>query len=768
MIVPFHRMRDALRRAGFGGVNVPPSSFSTIYARAASSGGITEDGPQEWAVVSYVPTNSPTEGVGGIPNYVAVEVEDVLDSLLDVGVLSQRALWLDTVGNGRTGADAARLMHFIGAPVICVPPTRTKEYARYQKPDRWDPNTHIVLVGLENMLKSCPACGPVCPDEFDSRLINVAAALQTWPMTEAMIGAVGRGAFVSFESFDRYNYTVEWYLVLLHLALESGDYATSLVEKSMELYGQPLFRACSRCITSAKEVVGRGIAPNLKHLEGKLNWLIFGPCSNFDAFRADCISQLVAQASRLTLTRTEERLTRNLWTLPGLQRTPGESILWRYTSNDSRLEVLNRRFGSSTTDLRMIAAGMLRGRPSEGSCTRHSEKWTAATVLANPSQLCSAFMSGMLSKRMYSKVFQDILQNGPFAFGSYLPVGVKYSSLLHPEMRKCKRAPKCTGHNQLCLFSEHSGLVPPSSSVSFLRDCFLTQEEIAHVAIENLKKITAGVRFARVCYLAGWRLVAGKEVCCACQPHRRAVNESRRLVLIGWDPYFRHALASETNRSDSSNSSLSPECISCSRTAWQKNSGDFESAKGLTKIARPNGEAALKRRRIQSSPEKEIPVESREVSSNENAPSKGGIDATSICAEPSLTKIAPQNHVHDSLNQPDEAEDKNEQVSEQPNKHGLDKNEFTSGLRQSFSSPVLSYVVVDAGKMEHVIASGVEALTRGTPSATTCILCNGTITSFELEYSDEMLEIHLDQIVNPDQVTVRLRDGMIAAHNILA
>ncbi len=274
MELSFEKICQSLRETGFGGVSVPPGSFPSLYAMAASGAGSSlnlVDPPSEWAVISYVQTNSPTEGVGGMPAYVAAEVEDVLDALVATGVVKKRALYWETIGSGRDGAEAARALHCIGAPIICVPPTRTREYSRFQRPDRWDTNTHLALVSFENMLRNCETCSRLCPDEWDTRLLNVAAALQTWPVADAMIGSVGRGAFVSFESFDRYAYTIEWLLVLLHLALDSGDYVASLVERSVELYGQPLFRPCGRCVSNGKEVHGRnGLHPNLKLLEGKL------------------------------------------------------------------------------------------------------------------------------------------------------------------------------------------------------------------------------------------------------------------------------------------------------------------------------------------------------------------------------------------------------------------------------------------------------------------------------------------------------------------
>lgn len=268
--VSFSRVRDALRRSGFGGVALAPGAFPALHARAASgaSPADPDTGPPDWAVLSYVQTNSPV-GVGGVPTYVANEVEDVLDALLETRVLRHRALWMDVAAIGQAGFTAAGVLQCVGAPLIVVPPTRTKEYARYQVPDRWDEATYHSFVVLEDMMRACAVCGRFCPDEWDARLLNIAAALRAWPIIETILGSVARGAFISFESFDRYAYTVEWMQVLLHLALETGEYAPGLIDKSIELYGQPLFRPCVRCVTNGKDVLNRhGVTPNLKMLEG--------------------------------------------------------------------------------------------------------------------------------------------------------------------------------------------------------------------------------------------------------------------------------------------------------------------------------------------------------------------------------------------------------------------------------------------------------------------------------------------------------------------
>jgi len=420
---------------------------------------------------------------------------------------------------------------------------------------------------------------------------------------------------------------------------------------------------------------------------------------------------LVLQASRFTLTHSEDRITHNLWTLPGLQRSPGENALWRYTNNDSRFEALSKRQGSSLNDLRHIAAGMLRGRPSEGSCTRHSQKWTAAIILANPAEACTAFSAASsdssLCKRTYSQVMRNVLQLGAIAFGSFLSHSHRYLPHLHPELRKCKRAPKCTGHKQLCLFSEHSGVVPPSAAVQFLEECFFSREEMARVCVDNLSKIASGLVFARICYIAAWRLTVGKEICCACQPHRRALTESRRLVLLGWDPTLRHGVPAKQSGAEEGKKVEGDSTVLDVKKEDDGKEGGEEEAKANDEKDGSEGKEGGEE-------------EAKANDEKDGAEGKGGSSGERIA----------------------------------------------QGLPSTYLSPVLAYTVVDAGKMEHVVASGVESLIRGTPTTTICLVCNGTITALEMECSDESLEIHFDQVVNLEQAAKMLQQGIIAAHDI--
>lgn len=472
----------------------------------------------------------------------------------------------------------------------------------------------------------------------------------------------------------------------------------------------------------------------------------------------------MAHASRLTLTHSEDRVTRNLWTLPGLQRTAGENVLWRFTSNEARLEILSRRSGPSVVDLRVIAAGMLRGRPSEGSCQSHSEKWTAAAVLANPEEMCGALLSardGVLSKRAYAQILQEVLRIASPSYGAFL---------VDPELRKCKRAPKCTGNGQLCLFCDFSGVVPPSAAVSFLHDCFLTRKEVARAARLYLSNIICVVSYARVCYLAAWRVAAGKEVCCACHPQRRAFNESRRLALVGWDPLRHCSLTQEprlSSRAPLRNGQVfrpfpfrTREVLN-SDGRYERNTLDvYSSVKkrcvedeagkriGVTcslapcdEIKSQNGGSFFANSKTDTMNHSDKPLKFDRVSKMSNlAPGQKPMNHTSECAESRGTVVTERSNVHDGG--------------------------AREVVRTSLRSPLLTYVVVDAGKMEHVVASGVESMIRGAPTTGVCSVCSGTFVSMDLEHADETLEVHLDQEICPKQASLRLQNGMAKAHDL--
>lgn len=317
MDVPFTHIRAALRRARFAGVHLKPGALPELYAtlcthsedhcvadcsvssnastaptqvttatevEVASTISSSTDAvlptsnnpvndhdnqtPTDWAVLSYVHTNAPA-GSHGMPHYVATEAEDVLDALVEVGFLRERAVWLDRAAITSPAFPAVATLQCLCAPVICIPPTRTKEYARYQIPDRWDEAAYVSSVMLEDILRACPTCRKRCPLEWDSRLLNVAATLRAWPLIEAVLGSSARGAFISFTSFDRFAYTIAWMQVLLHFALEVDEFDPTLIDQSIELYGHPLFRPCIRCVSTGKDLMYRtNISSRPQMLEG--------------------------------------------------------------------------------------------------------------------------------------------------------------------------------------------------------------------------------------------------------------------------------------------------------------------------------------------------------------------------------------------------------------------------------------------------------------------------------------------------------------------
>lgn len=273
MDVTISQVQESLFRHGYSGISLENRTVSELYAIHSSAPEGWKEGPMadDWAMLSYVQTNSPVGG-GGMSEAVAADVEQVLDGLLDASLLKERAVWFDRVGMHQNPQwPALATLHCLAAPIIYVPPTRTSEYSRYQVPDQWTLSTFQIFTLLENMLRCCSHCGPKCPLEFDSRLLNIAATLRFWPQFEATVGScLGRGTFFSFASMDRFQYTIGWLQVILQLVLEAWEFGKELLSKSVLLYGPALFTTCKRCLSYAQMLLSDGENPfDLQSLDGK-------------------------------------------------------------------------------------------------------------------------------------------------------------------------------------------------------------------------------------------------------------------------------------------------------------------------------------------------------------------------------------------------------------------------------------------------------------------------------------------------------------------
>lgn len=513
-------VKQSLRRQNAAGLLIQNSgSVSELFAIAVSSseGDLLPSCAEEWATVSYVHTNSAVSS-GGMPVWVAEDVEQVLDGLCETNIISTKAIWFDRIGM-RQHKDWTPLatLHCLAAPVICVPPTRTEEYSRYQIPDNWDPVTFDFFTKVENVLQSCSSCGPRCPMEFDSRLLNIAAALRAWPMNEAMIGASSRGAFISFATLDRLQYTIAWYQVLLQIALVLGGYGSELRTKSIELYGKALFQPCARCMSVAHQL--------MYEEETGINYQLLD----------DVLVALVMQANRFVLPSASEREGLDLWSLEGLYRSPGEGFHLR-KNNSARLKELSRK-SVSQTRYEQIAANICRERPSLASCFRQGDKWLCALILSNIDSYLKAYDSDTeeFSEKHRYKVLELLKINRAFGDLCFR------DSTLEMEPNRCIRSPHCTGkEGDICLFNHLSGMLTPSSVGELFRDRGLANSEMKEVLDARRKSLKMRIQvegIALMCYefkteVFDDHTARGCSACFSDNADHGAHME--KLVLVGW------------------------------------------------------------------------------------------------------------------------------------------------------------------------------------------------------------------------------------------
>lgn len=514
-------LRESLRAQHCAGLPLSkPHSVSQLYGTVAS---LQEDEQlpstaEDWASISYVHTNSAI-GNGGMPAWVAEDAEQVLDGLFDTNIISERAIWFDKVGmRQKEDWPALATLNCLAVPVICVPPTRTIEYSRYQIPDRWDAPTFDFFTRIENLLRSCSACSSKCPMEFDSRLLNVAAALRAWPTNEAIIGASSRGAFISFSTLDRIRYTIAWYQVLLQLALDLGGYDSELLAKSVELYGNALFQPCSRCLAFARELVyEQGTSVNCHVLD-------------------DTLVALVMQANRFVLSVATDKEGLELWSLEGLYKSPGEGFLLR-KNNSERLQLVARKFISQRS-FEEIAANICRGRPGLASCFRAGDKWLCALILSNIHDYIEGFASygdASFAEEHRAQLLKLLKRDRSFGELCFR------DSTLEVEANRCIRSPSCAGSpGSVCFFNELSGILQPSSVGEFLRDRGFSESEIKEVLKVSERSFRRRIHIDGIALLCdeiknGAVKDYGAESCGACFEEIPGHETNRRRhVLIGW------------------------------------------------------------------------------------------------------------------------------------------------------------------------------------------------------------------------------------------
>lgn len=527
-LVDINLPREALRQQKLAGVVLGEEvrTVSELYAAVCSSNdnSLFESEAEEWATISYVHTDS-ARGSGGMPVWVAEDVESVLDGLTQTKYLSQRAVWFDKLGMlQHKDWPVVATMQCLASPVICVPPTRTIEYSRYQIPDRWDSATFDFFETVEHALRSCKSCGLKCPLEFDSRLLNVAACCRAWQMNEATMGASSRGCFVSFATMDRLHFTIAWYQVILQIALELSGYGSEIFARSVELYGPALFQPCYRCLSTIRE-----------HCYDEET------VASYNALD-DTLACLVMQANRFTLPWAREHEGREIWSLHGLQRSPGEKRL-RTKTNSQRLKILTSRRNLSQGRFDEIAANIVRGRPALSSCFRDGDRWLCALVLSNIRRFTNAFLDDTSTALDMKEILLELFMlERPFGDMSYR------HSVMEADLNISYRSPECSGKPScVCFFNELSGILNPASVGEFISDRGfddVDRSDILNLMEQAFRKRLHGHGVALECYelvqLAVHELSRG--YCGACFKADPDLDDLRtRMILIGWRAKEREA-----------------------------------------------------------------------------------------------------------------------------------------------------------------------------------------------------------------------------------
>lgn len=515
--VSIESILEGLVQQNLGGYNLGEDTVSELYAKVVSVNGQFEGTTaSDWATISYVQTDS-AYGHGGMPEWVAHEAEQVLDALCDAQIIKKRAVWFDKLGINRCREwPAIATLNCLAAPVICIPPTRTIEYSRFQVPDTWDLATYSIITKVENLLRSCSVCGPKCPLEYDSRLLNVAAALRAWPTIEAIMASSSRGAFISFAAMDRIQYTIAWYQVLFHIALDLAHYGAELYPMSIKWYGKALFQPCSHCLVLIRECNSQD--------EEQLNW---------QAVRETLIS-LLQQANRFCLPKALGAEGMYVWSLDGLESSPGEACMKGF-SNHKRLFRILRRTVISQSKYDLIAANVVRGFPAMLSCHRHGDKWLCSLVLSNLKKIVAAFRSERedFEDSFKLRTFELLKSERPFGQVSFddfsMFTGEGWSS----------RSPVCNSREgQLCFFNELSGVIDPSSVGEFLADRGFSRRERAEILTSTEQLFRRRIHLNGVSFLcselknaATRPPAAGRCADCSKEAARFSM---RNMILVGW------------------------------------------------------------------------------------------------------------------------------------------------------------------------------------------------------------------------------------------
>lgn len=446
-------IRLSLSRHRYAGLALGKSTVADIYATVDSTPDSSDpallSGEPDWAAVSYVNTESAIAS-GGMPQWIAADVDSVLEDLYRHRLVSRRAIWFDRLAARQLPSrwPVLATLHALAVPLICVPPTRTIEYSRYQIPPQWSSETTDYFTRLELILRQCGRCVHRCPLEYDTRLLNLAATLRAWPVTDAVIAANARGAFISFVTLDRLRYTLSWYQVLLQLVMRIYTRRGEPEDSGDDLYGPALFQPCQRCVAhSSRFSQDEPLAIHIDALE-------------------DSLATLVAHAQRFCLPSGRPSEVQDLWALRSGLRAPGERAL-SIPENDARVEHLVSNI-ISQPQFEEIAAGIVSGRSSMAPCYSHADKWLCALILSNIGAVLTAFESPPGSFPTVCRSVLLTLIRSEYPFGRLHPKDIVPVQDNDESINKCTRSPPCPGTpGNVCLFNEYSGTLPPSSVGQF-------------------------------------------------------------------------------------------------------------------------------------------------------------------------------------------------------------------------------------------------------------------------------------------------------------
>lgn len=483
----------------------------------------------DWVLLSYVNTESAICSKG-MPSWVAADAQSVLDDLYNHKLIANKAIYFDRLASrhfppsspsSSASSDEQQhlarwpcllTLHALCVPVICVPPTRTIEYSRYQIPPQWLPTTCDYYTRLELVLRNCNTCLHKSPLEYDSRLLNIAAVLRFWSLTEAIIGCNSRGAFISFITLDRFKYTLSWYQTLLQLTIRiskhrysnntNGDSHVDDDDESFQLYGATLFKPCSRCMAFAVRLSRD--EPLLTHIEAL----------------EESLRMIVAHVQRFCMPVAKPGETTDLWSLQGAFRNSGETNLTNVLSPPSSsssssssssppspsahppspssrsacppsYSLLNQHVGEIVDDienveinentkrLEMLATntisqkqfehigcGLISGKVSQTPCFKTCDKWLCTIILSNIGLFLKALedsTSGYFPSLCRSTVLNILRSEKPF--GDVLPRENIFNNIDNDIINRCIKCQPCNGgqDQSFCFISELSGILPINS-----------------------------------------------------------------------------------------------------------------------------------------------------------------------------------------------------------------------------------------------------------------------------------------------------------------